>query len=33
MSDIFVVNFSSMGNDVFLDLSDENELKNDENGK
>lgn len=30
MSDIFDVNFSSMGNDVFLDLSDENELKNDE---
>ena len=30
MSDLFVVNFSSMGNDVFLDLSDENELKNDE---
>ena len=28
--DLFVVNFSSMGNDVFLDLSDENELKNDE---
>ena len=30
MSDIFDVNFYSMGNDVFLDLSDENELKNDE---
>ena len=30
MSDIFDVNFSMMGNDVFLDLSDENELKNDE---
>ena len=29
MSDIFDVNFSMMGNDVFLDLSDDNRLKND----
>ncbi len=30
MSDIFDVNFSMMGNDVFLDLSDDNQLKNED---